>query len=337
MGGKGKGKKKASAAGDADDALLDAAIAQASEERAAKEAEDKAKASAAREAQILASQVGMQEQLAPQLKVKDVVELLDTIPTFAIMNDSDGGQKKFMPMKFAIEGDSSPASTPEVCAFFIDPAEAKRTLAHAQAACPDLRLVLGAMPLGHAFALTVGWAEAKGTAPFVIRGSPGLTMDCRAHLVPQLEKAGLPSYWQIPVIMCEELQSAAVLPVFLTHGGLASTWKAAGHEGPPPKRLHILDLRMLVDQMLQPPGAERVNWSTVRFLGCERGSAVAESLVGELHAAGGFGSGKGSGDAAALAAEADAAAAARAAAARRADPEHDPPLATAAAEPLAVG
>ena len=53
-----------------------------------------------------------------------------------------------------------------MCAFFVDPAEAKQALNQARAACPDMHLVLGAMPLGHAFALTVGWAqEADGPKP----------------------------------------------------------------------------------------------------------------------------------------------------------------------------
>ena len=58
-------------------------------------------------------------------------------------------------------------------------AEAKQALNQARAACPDMHLVLGAMPLGHAFALTVGWAEAIGEHPFTIRGSRELTKGTR--------------------------------------------------------------------------------------------------------------------------------------------------------------
>ena len=333
---KGKSKKgAANAATDGEHAQLDEAIARADAERAAKREQIEAKAANAREAQLMASQIGIQEQMEPQLRVHHVVEKLDTIPAFAIMRDRGNGKKTFVPMRFA---DYDAASkSPEVCAFFIDPAEAKRTLAQAQAAAPDMTLVIGTMPLGHAFSLTVGWADATGSAPFTIRGSAALTKDCRSHLCTQLEQSGLPSYWQIPVIVCEELQSPAVLPVFFTHGGLAATWKAKGHAGAPPTRLNILDLRLLVDTMLKPYDASQgVDWRVVRFLGDEQGSASLKHAFDELDAAGGLGTGRGRGDAAMDAAALAAEAAANAAAARTADPEVDPPPLDGE-RPVAVG
>lgn len=50
----------------------------------------------------------------------------------------------------------------------------------------------------------------------------------------------------------QELSSPTVLPVFLSHEALATTWTAAGHAEPPPTRLSILDLRMLANEMLAP-------------------------------------------------------------------------------------
>ena len=214
----GKNKKKATDRGDSDDALLEAAMAQAAAERTKLETEAKLKAKSNLAAQLAASQLGIKEAMEPQLRVADVVERLDAVPTFAIMNESTtDGSKRFVPMAFPDDLEGDPESAPHVCAFFLDPKEAKSALVQAQKLRPELTLVLGAMPLGHAFGLTVGWAEAVGTHPFTIRGSPPLTRDTRDHIKAGLDKAGLPSYWQIPVILCEALHSPTVMPVFFTH------------------------------------------------------------------------------------------------------------------------
>jgi hypothetical protein len=137
------------------------------------------------------------------------------------------------------------------------------------------------------------------------------------------------------VLLCEETQSAAVLPIFFSHEGLATTWKRlgrtdeAGAARPVPTRLNILDLRLLVDAMLKPYSESQVDWTVARFVGLESASHVIASSLNELDAVGGVGSGRGSGDAAALHAEA----AARKAAARAADPELDPPALAVAESP----
>jgi len=271
------------------------------------------------------------------LSVKELVERMNDVPTFAIMNDTARG-KKFVPMKFADDGDTT---LPEVCAFFIDPIEAKKALVQAGRACPDMNLVLGVMPLGNAFALVVGWAEAQGDRPFTIRGSAALTSDMRPHLKRQLESEGLPSYWQLPVIVCDELQSATALPVFLTHAGLSATWKAAGRLGAPPTQLKILDLRLLVQTMLAPFRETGMDWRVVRFVGSELASRVVQQGLDHLDAAGGIGSGKASGDVAALAEEAainkaalEATHALHSAVLEKADPDiHPPPLEPAVPDP----
>lgn len=330
--GRDMGKKpKSSLVAEDEDLLLAAAVARAAEERAVprstqpeRSTNTKAKAKPSWSAPQAAVQV-------PQLSIQELVAKLDVVPTFAIMNHhTSSGAKRFMPMTFS---DSDGTQSPEpVCAFFIDPDEAQRSLVQAQQACADLNLVLGAMPLGHAFALVVGWADAEGDHPFVVRGSAALTKDMRSHLVQQLDKAGLPSYWQIPVILCEELQSPTVLPAFFTHEGLTLTWRAVGKPGPPPRALQVLDLRLLVRTMLAPFSQTGTDWSIARFVGCERASQVVQRGLDELAAAGGIGSGKGSGDAAALQMESalDAAAqqvaeALEKAVIAKADPESEPP------------
>jgi len=340
-----KGKKKPVAAGpqlDDDDALLEAAIAKADNERAEQEtladiqrAETEALADIKRaEAEALAKVESWMERSTtpPSLSIKELVERMNVMPTFAIMNDTDSG-KRFVPMKFD-EDDGEADVARAVCAFFTDPSEAKRSLGVAQQMCPDLNLVLGVMPFGNAFSLTVGWADAKGDKPFTIRGSPTLAKDMRSHLKSQLANEGLPSYWQIPVILCEQLYTDTVLPVFLTHAGLAATWTAAGKPGPPPTAITIIDLRLLVRTMLAPYTKTGMDWRHVRFVGSEVGSRVVQRGLDELDAAGGIGSGQASGDAQAMrteealnAAALEAARAREAAVREKADPEmHPPPL-----------
>ena len=136
-----KGKKKAPA--DSDDALLNAAIAQADAERAAvssaASAKEKQKSAASLAKQLAASKLGIQEQMEPQLCKEDLVRLLDAVPTFAIMNERGDGSKTFVPMAFANddEGPSTEGGPPQVCAFFLDPAEAQRSLVQAQRAVLD--------------------------------------------------------------------------------------------------------------------------------------------------------------------------------------------------------
>ena len=323
-------KPKSSLVAEDEDLLLAAAVARAAEERAVPRS-TQSERSTNTKAKAKLSSAPQADVQVPQLTIQELVAKLDVVPTFAIMNHhTSSGAKRFMPMTFS---DSDGTQSPEpVCAFFIDPDEAHRSLVQAQQACADLNLCIGAMPLGHAFGLVVGWADAEGDHPFVIRGSAALTKDMRSHLVQQLNKAGLPSYWQIPVILCEELQSPTVLPAFFTHEGLSLTWRAVGKPGPPPRTLKVLDLRLLVRTMLAPFSQTGADWSIARFVGCERASQVVQRGLDELAAAGGIGSGKGSGDAAALQMESalDAAAqqvaeALEKAVIAKADPESEPP------------
>ena len=60
-----------------------------------------------------------------------------------------------------------------------------------------------------------------------------------------------------------------MLPVFMSHEGMAATWQAAGKQGPPPTKLTCIDLRILIAHMRKPFKETGVDWSIVRFLGTE--------------------------------------------------------------------
>jgi len=277
--GKGKKKSKVETPREAscdDDAILANAIAERKQhddkERQRKEEEVEAQTIAAMEQAMKKAALSPEGGL-PQFTEKDLVEQLNAIPSFAIMNEKSDGSKSFVPMRFQ---DDAGAAGPETCAFFIEPTEAKTALLQAKKAAPDLNLVVGVMPLGNAFALAVGWAEAKGSCGFSVRGSPEMAKQVGPQIKKQLESQGLPTTWQFPVLLCEQLQSTTVVPVFLTREGLVATWQACGKEGPPPAKLQVIDMRMLAAKMLAPYQETNLDARIVKFLGSESGWELVE-------------------------------------------------------------
>jgi len=253
-----------------DDALLDATIAENKRKEAADKGEKEAQMVAEMEEQMKAMRAGLSG-----LSREQIVEKLNEIPSFAIMHETADGTKKFLPMMFR---ESAEATSVESCAFFSDPYEAKHAMQQASGLHAELKLVLGVMPLGKAYALTQEWAEAQAPPRgkgkkvlFTLRGAPSATRETRDILKVQLQKAGLSTEQCFPVFLCEELQSDAVLPVFFTREGVHSTWKLLGKDGPPPDKITVTDLRILVGEMQKGFKETGCNWSIVRFLGSENG------------------------------------------------------------------
>lgn len=287
MGGK-KGSKKTSSASkskaaapvDADvDAMLDEAAAENA--KAKQVAEDKAEEEAIA---AMEEQMKLRREMAPDhVLIQQVCAKLDQIPTFCVMNEA-GGTKKFVPLCFA---DEAGVQTPQTCACFIDPDEAKTVLQQAAKAAPDMNLGIGVLPLGKALALAEGWAVANGTAPFSLRASAVLRRKFQPLLARQLEQKGVDTFWYFPVFMCSELQSETVLPVFLDPDAVAEVWAKAGKTEPVPTRLVCLDLRLVAQQMLKPFHASGgADWSIVRFVGTERGWKEVEAGLDAAIAAG---------------------------------------------------
>jgi hypothetical protein len=288
--GKKKGQK-ANAAAESDDALLDAAIA---ENKAQAVAAAEAKAAAAEAAAIAARQEAaarIEGLNFDGLSQEAVVEKLSGIPTFAVMHDTPTG-KKFVPMLFKDDDQDEGVTS---CAFFADPNEAKNTLLQAKSQHPDMNLAIGVMPLGKAFALCAGWAEAKSQrTPFTLRAAQPAAKQMRPILKKQLEVINLPSFWSFPVFLCEELQSPACLPVFLTREGLMETWAGTGKGTAAPANVTVTDLRVIVSEMQKGFKETGCDWSIVRFLGSEEGwSAIKDQVEGESGAPGGVSKGGG--------------------------------------------
>jgi len=276
MGKGGKGGKKATSSQVDEDELLNQAIAEnlAFEEKATRA---KAEADAEKEksrAEQIAKEVASarRDRAGAPLSRQDVAEKLNGIPCFCVVDAT----KQFVPLRIQDRA----GLTEDCCFFWSEPVEAKHALAQAmsQRSETESSLGLATIPLGKAFALCEGWAEA-GTSTgqpckFQLRAHARLVEEVRPQLTRQLEHAGLdPTGGVFPLFLCEELTTDTVMPIFLSRVDVVSTWEAAiaqaGRDvskATPPSKITVLDLRMLARRM-QSGG---MDWSIVTFVGTDR-------------------------------------------------------------------
>jgi len=109
-----------------------------------------------------------------------------------------------------------------------------------------------------------------------LQGSRAVAPDVLPRLREQLVAEGLePAAWTYPVFTCDELQTAALMPIFTSQRDLIEAWELAGRSRDAlPDKLTVLDLRLLVHHMAS---TDKFAWSTVQFL-C---SPQAVELVAE--------------------------------------------------------
>jgi len=262
MGGKKKNTAKAASTADSDDALLEAAI---TENEQAKQ--ENARAAAIAEEVTGRKLTAEQESRRRGLSQQQIIERLNVFPTFSVMRVLPT-KKEYVSLTFK-DNDSDKGL--RCCPFFSEPADCKDALQQTQEQYPDMKLALGVLPLGHAFALAVGWATAESKAPFTLRGAPETAERLRSLLVGQLEEAHLPTHWHFPVFMCEDLNDSHSLPVFLTREQLAASWTASGKPGMPTGTLVVTDLRIVVGELQKSAQETGCDWSRVRFLGSNEG------------------------------------------------------------------
>jgi len=237
-----------------DDALLDAAIA---ENKKLSEAAAKEEAAPA----VGAAAAGPSKRAPAALGMEVLIKKLNAAPTFCILN----GQREIVGLK----DPTDPTGQLEVCVWFIDPQEAKETLAAVKEANPELRaeLHLGVTPLGVSYAFAAGLAESTFFGSKVLRGSRepfANGQDPTALLREQAISQGLtPPSWHVPVFCCDELQSESVLPVFLSRKALAEAWVTSGRKiAALPQNLTVMDLGVLVCQMQ----TDATDWTTLHFV-----------------------------------------------------------------------
>lgn len=240
-----------------------------------------------------AEATGAEPAAALALTRQEVVAKMNDLPVFCIVDD----HQQFVALRVATgapaaHGTPAPGGsvTEEAVVFWTEPLEAKSAVVQARGQRPGVTLSLGTMPLGHAFALAEGWAEAEGGGrPFCLRAHSGAVSQLRALLTKQLEHQGMPTTQLFPIYMCEQLTTESIMPIFLSRADLVATWDSACKQAgcddvPAPSSVTVMDLRILADAML----TEGSDWSSVRFIGTQRAfDLAAEGARAQSDAGGG--------------------------------------------------
>lgn len=231
--GKGTKAQRAKQPSD-DDALLDAAIAEARAEKAATEAE---------------------EETVRTLETHELVQKLNTVPMFKVFDEETGD---IVPTPYR-GGDSC------MC-WYADPGDAKLALAIVEAKTPGRKLALGTTPLGIALAMSEGWGSGLPDEPFRLQASLAVLRAVKDELEPlpaRVAQALNPRSSAFPVFLMEELQSPSVSPVFFRREDLVSCWRVSGRpESEMPPTLTMYDLRVLTVKMM----STAADWRSLMFV-----------------------------------------------------------------------
>ena len=283
-GGKGKqvAEREATSSLD-DDELLNQAIAEnlAIEEKRRRDQADADAAKQKARAEEIAKQVAIakRDRAGAPLSKSEIADKLNAIPCFTIVDT----RKQFVPLRMKTQT----GITEDCCFFWAEPDEAKSALmqAKSQRSESEEALALGTFPLGKAFALCEGWAEAStatgASCKYRLQAHSRMVEALRPQLARQLQHVGMdPSDGVFPVFLCEELTTDTVMPCFLSRADVVSTWEnavvQAGHDlskATPPSKITVLDLRMLAHRM-QSGG---MDWSTITFVGTDRAFEVGST------------------------------------------------------------
>ena len=198
---------------------------------------------------------------AAPLTKQEVINLLDTIPTFNI-----------------VDGDNRIVGTPdeageECLRFWSDLDEANSALVLAQTlrgASTTLRLAC--TPLGTSFAYAEGWQDTPATLPLRLHASRAVVAGVAEELGAAPTDAAA-----FPLFCCDELSNSRVRPFFLSRQDLSDTWVSAGRPADAlPSQLTVVLLRKLVQMMLTGHGG--IDWRTAMFIASHRSTAKAQEI-----------------------------------------------------------
>jgi len=207
------------------------------------------------------------------LSREEITQKLNAIPTFCILD----AKERVVTMRDAAGGES--------CLWFTDPATANATMRATMDDNPSMAgLHLGVVPLGVAFETCNGWSDATVAAEstsgsylgqLLLQGNPAELEGMGEHLRKQLRAEGMvEGGWQLPVFVCDEMQTEHLLPLFFSRTDLAETWVASGRSAESlPEAIAVMDLRLLVSKMATQPG---VPWNTALFFCSSAAAELAE-------------------------------------------------------------
>jgi len=212
------------------------------------------------------------------LSREEILDKLNAIPTFCIMNDESG----VVAMRDAESGKAA-------CCWFTDGTEARALLKATREQNPDATLRLACHGLGAAFTQCNGWPSADGKVDphtaengeeveLRLQGTHGLVSGVAPQLKELLKQNNIDEgCWTLPVFMCDELQSRSIVPVFLHPAELSMAWKKSGRKDEDmPKNLTVMDMRMLVAQMQLDTNP----WDLVHFVTSKDSIELAQEVMG---------------------------------------------------------
>ena len=227
----------------------------------------------------------IEEQLKRQGNVgklcrDEIVEKLNSVPLFCIMQD-DGS---------VISLPDSESAGEECCTWFVDAFEAQATLKKVVTANPDLSgLKLARHGLGDFVLMSNGWPQKHampgGGPRLKLKAAREVVSTIGSQLVSALQQAGLdPGLWQMAVFLAEELAQATpdgdqtVLPVFIHPADVQAAYSKAGIPADALSRVKVLELRQLLQMMLDETPDAVNPWRAVRFLPSPAAIELAQKL-----------------------------------------------------------
>lgn len=227
--------------------------------KAARRREIERNVAAAREKQAQAERAAKAaldkpERGARTLTKQQVVEKLDNVPVFTIVEEASG----------ALVGVTD-ESGETCCRWYADVDEAQSALVLTQHLNPDLPLSLGVTPLGTAFALTSGWKATSSAHPLKLQAS-------KAIVAAVAKELGASPDGAFPLFGCDELRSPRLLPLFLSKEDLHATWRAMGRSAEAmPTELQVSSLHTI--------GPSACKRRTDSLSACSRGASTHHVLL----------------------------------------------------------
>lgn len=210
---------------------------------------------------------------------EDVIDKLNKVPTFAIVDEND----HVVPIRTETGAD--------IC-WFTDAAEVQKLLELTRAASPDRTFHIAVTPLGAAFAQCQGFASIgddgdseaphdgylKGTLK--LRGPRAVVDAAQEELRAQQAAQGVePGDWVLPVYCHDDFQTPQMMPMFFSAEDFSAGWTRSGRSADNmPGQLAMMDLRVLVKQMSE---TDAFDWSIFAFVSSEAAYTLAQEVMAQ--------------------------------------------------------
>ena len=263
-GGKGKPSKSSVPAADDEDALLEAAIAQATAEREAVGTNQvKAKESGAATPRGSKAKGAKSATEGRVFTMAETLAKLDQVMTFTISRLLPDGSKDACPSKNG------------AVTFYTDAEDAKADLEELKAADPQAKVMLDFTALGRAFALTQGVGGLRAPGPTRLQFSRKIVAEVGESGVPTELRERMRAAGPFPLFYSDKLGSEQFTPVFFTVADLHELFLTCGGDPSALPEPTVTDLRMVVARTLQEKGS----WEPLHFVPAKACEALTKELM----------------------------------------------------------